>query len=121
MSEKPWQFQPGNKASKGGVRGPRFTTRLLKYIKQHGHKDDITTAWLGAALGDEKLLKGRKPNFQFFKELLDRADGRIPDVEPHMPVSMEVLGELEGIVGSGDAPKAGQSDQGVSEQSEPIQ
>jgi hypothetical protein len=72
--------QSGNPA--GSSQRQRITGRLLKIIEEKGLDDTLAVTWLGAALGDEKLLKGRKPNFAFFKELLDRVEGKAPDGGP---------------------------------------
>ena len=73
------RFQPGNTSGKGAPRGPRITTRLLKLLEERKSDEDVAEVWLAAALGDEEMLRGRKPNFAFFKELLDRVEGKPAD------------------------------------------
>jgi hypothetical protein len=72
------------------------TTVLRRLIAKHGLEDDIAEAWLGAALGDQKLLKGRNPDAVFFRELLDRLDGPVPKPAPHD--ADKTLAELLGLV-----------------------
>ena len=74
------RFKPGWKGGPGAPKGPRFTTRIMQLIEQGKLEDHVATAWLGMLLGDERFLKGRKPNYQFFKEFLDRVDGPIAQV-----------------------------------------
>ena len=48
-----------------------------------GLDDTLAVLWLGAATGDPALLRGRRPDFAFFKELLDRIEGK-----PSQPVEV---------------------------------
>lgn len=50
---------------------------MRRYIDEHGLETDVIEAWLGAALGDEAILKGRKPQASFMQMLLDRLDGKV--------------------------------------------
>lgn len=74
----PWKAgESGNPAGYSASR--RVTSALVKMIEKHKGDDLLAQTWFAAAIGDPKLLNGRKPNFQFFKELLDRIEGKVPD------------------------------------------
>ncbi len=67
--------QSGN--PNGYSRGRRISDRLIKIIEDRGLDETIAITLLGAALGDSRLLKDRKPNYQFFAMLLDRIEGKV--------------------------------------------
>ena len=74
----PWK--PGQSGNPKGSNARAYVTaRLDRMLKEKDLDGTVALVWLGAALGDESILKGRKPNFQFFKELLDRIEGKVPD------------------------------------------
>jgi hypothetical protein len=75
-----------------GPRKPTLISKLIKMIEDKKLDDTIILVWLGAALGEKKLLQGRNPNFSFFKELLDRTCGKVPD-EVLQDITMESLVE----------------------------
>lgn len=77
----PWKpGQSGNPA--GSSKKQRLTARLMEYIDRKGISDELIEAWLGAAIGDPKMLKGRKPDFAFLKDLIDRVDGKASESTP---------------------------------------
>lgn len=74
-----YKWKPGESGNPNGYsRSRRITDRLARLIEDHKFDDEIATAWLGAALGDERLLRGRKPSAAFFAMLLDRIEGPPP-------------------------------------------
>ena len=74
---KPWKpGQSGNPA--GYSTGRRITDRLIRMLEERHLDDTVALILYGAATDDQAILKGRKPNFAFFKELLDRVDGPVP-------------------------------------------
>lgn len=76
--QPPWQpGQSGNPAGYSARR--RVTDALVKVIAEKGADHPLAMTWLAMALGDTAALKGRKPDFRFFKELLDRTEGKVPD------------------------------------------
>ena len=93
------QGQSGN--PDGYSRGRRITDRLIKIIEDKNLGDTIAVAWLGAALGDEKLLKGRKPNAAFFSMLLERIEGRVPQDkdEPEVDAATGVIQQIKDAIG----------------------
>ena len=92
----PWP--PGQSGNPNGRKqGNRPVASVLReLIKKRGLEDDVAEVWLGATLGDQKLLKGRKPDAVFFRELLDRLDGPVPKPAPHD--ADKTLEELLGLV-----------------------
>lgn len=107
------QFKKGWAGGPGAPRGPRWTTRFIKYIQKHGLKDDVDSAFVGLMLGDEKLLNGRKPSMAAFKEFLDRTDGKIPDIDPPKPDREKVIEELERLTNAG--PEGGETTPPISQ------
>lgn len=74
----PWK--PGVSGNPAGYSsGRRLTTALVKMIEDKGADNAIVVTWMAMALGDRTVLKGRTPDWRFFKELLDRIDGKVPD------------------------------------------
>jgi hypothetical protein len=69
--------QPGN--PNGSSERQRVTTKLRKLIDEKELDGLLATTWLAAAVGDDALLKGRKPSYVFFRELLDRLEGKLPE------------------------------------------
>jgi hypothetical protein len=87
----PYRWRKGQSGNPNGCsQKQRVTRRLLKLIEDGNLEDRLALLWLGAAMGDERLLKGRKPCFAFFKELLDRIEGRLslPEPEPDIDIDM---------------------------------
>jgi hypothetical protein len=97
--------QPGN--PNGYSRGRRTTDAILRLIAEKGAEEAIARVWLKA------LLEG---DFRFFKEFLDRTEGKTPetvnikthdDLPPADPdidaKAAEVLKEL-GIARATDSP-----------------
>lgn len=77
------RWKPGESGNPNGYsRSRRITDRLLRLIEDHNFDDEIALTWLGAALGDDKLLQGRKPSAAFFAMLLDRIEGPTPKDAP---------------------------------------
>jgi hypothetical protein len=75
----PWpKGQSGNPA--GYSAGRRLADKLNKALEAEGLSDAVIRVFLGAALGDKRLLRDNTPQFPFFKELLDRTMGKIRDV-----------------------------------------
>lgn len=73
---KPWK--PGQSGNPSGYStGRRVTDRLAKLLEERNLDDTLALIWYGVATGDEKILGGRKPDYRFFKELLDRIDGPV--------------------------------------------
>ena len=96
------QFQPGQSGNPDGYsRGRRITDRLIKIIEDKNLGDTIAVAWLGAALGDEKLLKGRRPNAAFFSMLLERIEGKVPQDkdEPEVDAATGVIQQIKDAIG----------------------
>lgn len=92
---KPHQFKPGQSGNPNGYsRGRRITDRLCKIIEEKCLDETIALTWLGAALGDDDLLEGRKPNAAFFAMLIDRLEGKVAEAEkaPEVPFE-QVVGE----------------------------
>lgn len=74
---KEHQWKKGQSGNPNGYsRKRRITDRLISIIERQKLEDTIAITWLGAAMGDEKLLKGRKPNAAFFQMLLERLEGK---------------------------------------------
>lgn len=74
-------------AKPGEVRNPtgsskkvRLTKALIKIIDEKGLWEALAQTWLAMALGKHDLLENRKPEWQWFKELIDRVDGRAPEL-----------------------------------------
>jgi hypothetical protein len=61
----------------------------MKLLEAGKLDETVAAVWLGAAIGDERLLKGRKPNFAFFKELMDRIEGPVPAPKPEPEIDVE--------------------------------
>jgi hypothetical protein len=72
----PWR--PGESGNpRGSSDKQRLTNQLRKFLDENGYEEEIVRTWVGAALGDERMLAGRKPVFSFLKEALDRIDGPV--------------------------------------------
>jgi len=71
------QFKPGQSGNAPGYsRARRFTDRLLKLIEDRDADGKIAEMWLAAILAGD---------FRYFKEFIDRTEGRSPsppDGEP---------------------------------------
>ena len=90
LRPKPWlPGQSGNPA--GYSAGRRLMTRLEELIDSEGVDDKVLTALVGAAVGDDEMLKGRKPQAQFMAMLLERLAGK-----PTQPV--EHGGDLKIVI-----------------------
>jgi hypothetical protein len=92
----------------------------MKLIEQGKLEDHVATAWLGMLLGDERFLKGRKPNYQFFKEFLDRTDGKIPEPQPVSEIDLATAAAQLPEFADDARPDNGSTEE-VPEQSEPVQ
>jgi hypothetical protein len=76
----PHRWPPGVSGNPSGSSDrQRVTMKLRRLIDQKELDGLLATTWLAAAVGDEELLKGRKPSYVFFRELLDRLEGKLPD------------------------------------------
>ena len=64
------QFKPGNPGGPGAPRGPRITTVLRALMDEKAADKGLATVWL------KRALEG---DFRYFKELLDRIEGKVPD------------------------------------------
>lgn len=74
------QFKPGQSGNPDGHSASRrVSSALIKLIDKEGADSDLVKTWLAMALGKQSELEGRKPDFQFFKELLDRIEGKVTD------------------------------------------
>ncbi len=72
----PWQpGQSGNPA--GHSRGRRIAAAITRLIDEKGLEREIALTLIGMALGRRKMLRGRKPEYQWFRELLNRVDGPV--------------------------------------------
>jgi hypothetical protein len=113
----PWQ--PGQSGNPGGYSsGRRITTALLKLIEEQGADNALALTWLAMAMGDHKTLDGRKPDFRFFKELLDRVEGKVPDkftVDRTADVQLEWedADAKDSDAGAASGPEAGQEPSGA--------
>jgi hypothetical protein len=68
---RPIPWKPGQSGNPNGYsRGRRTTDAILKLIAEKGAEEAIARVWLKA------LLEG---DFRFFKEFLDRTEGKTPD------------------------------------------
>ena len=75
---KPYQWKPGQSGNQGN-KGPRVTTVVKQLIKEYKLEKKFAITWVAMALGDKSLLDGRDPNFAWFKELIERLEGKVPD------------------------------------------
>ncbi len=72
----PWQpGQSGNPA--GHSRGRRVAAAITRLIDEKGLEREIALTLIAMALGRRKMLKGRKPEYRWFRELLNRVDGPV--------------------------------------------
>jgi hypothetical protein len=69
------QFKDGNPGGPGGPNGESLTTKL-KRILQRPIKGGGTEA---DALIEMAVKAARRRDFRFFKEIIDRNDGKVPD------------------------------------------
>lgn len=77
---KPHQFPPGVSGNPAGYsRKRRITDRLIKLLEDEQLDKTVALTLFAAAIGDEKLLKGRKPNAAFMAMLLERVEGKVTD------------------------------------------
>lgn len=75
---RPQPWQPGQSGNPEGYsRARRFSDRLMRFIEENGKSDDVLRVWVGAALGDAELLGTNRPDFAFFREMLDRLEGKV--------------------------------------------
>jgi hypothetical protein len=92
----PWQKgQSGNPA--GRKKGYRPAAAVLReLIAKHGLDETIAEVWVAGAIGDPKLLKGRKPSIEFLKLLVDRIDGPVPrPAPPPEPSLIDLVKQFE--------------------------
>jgi hypothetical protein len=74
----PWQ--PGQSGNPNGSSDrQKVTTRLRRMIMEKQLEGTLSEVWFAMAVGDEGLLKGRRPSYAFFRELLDRIEGKLPE------------------------------------------
>jgi hypothetical protein len=74
------QFKPGVAPNpKGYSKKRRITDRLIKMLEDEGLDAKVAATLFAAAIGDETLLEGRKPNAQFMAMLLDRVEGKVTE------------------------------------------
>lgn len=75
------QFKPGQTGNpNGSSRKQRFTSALVKLLDDGNLDDPFVQAGITAALGGD---------FNFWRYLYERIEGKIPDQEPQGEVSME--------------------------------
>jgi hypothetical protein len=75
---EPTKWKPGESGNTGGYsRKRRITDRLIKLLEDENLDKTVAVTLFAAAIGDEKLLKGRKPNAAFMQMLLDRVEGKV--------------------------------------------
>lgn len=88
-------FKKGQSGNPDGYsKGRRITDRLMRFIGENGLDETIAKVWIGAALGDEELLEGRKPNAAFFSMLLERLEGKVSEPEKESDVPFDqVVGD----------------------------
>jgi hypothetical protein len=58
---------------------------LHELIGQGSTSHDLARVWLAMAAGDPSTLQQRKPDFRWFKEMLDHTQGNIPAASPAGP------------------------------------
>jgi len=92
---RPQPWQPGQSGNpKGYSQGRRVTDAVVKLIEERGLESGLAAVWVAKALGDSKALGDRNPDFRFFKELLDRIEGKTPEMiitQQGLPVVLEDL------------------------------
>ena len=80
---KPYQWKPGQSGNQGN-KGPRFTTRLEKFLDDNPQLEkDLLMALAAMATGRRSLIADvneeggkRKPNLDWFKELRELVQGK---------------------------------------------
>jgi hypothetical protein len=94
-------FKPGDEW-KGNRNGrPRGSVSLTKIVREALAGDELAgkktpdgrsvAEWLM----DHAIRHAMNGNAAYFKEIMDRNDGKTPDVEQKADVSMEVIAEME--------------------------
>ena len=74
------RFPPGVSGNAAGYsRKRRITDRLIKLLEDEKLDATVAVTIFAAAIGDDKMLKGRKPNAAFMQMLLDRVEGKVKD------------------------------------------
>ncbi len=77
----PWQ--PGQSGNPGGFsKKRRFSAALEKLLEEEGGEAFLRAGWQAAKNGD----------FNFWKYIYERHEGKIPEAEPSDAVSVEELG-----------------------------
>ena len=73
----PWT--PGESGNPAGYsRGRRVSDALNTVLNDLGAHEKLARVWLAKAVGDKTALGDLDPDFRYFKELLDRVDGKVP-------------------------------------------
>ena len=87
MPREDAQFKPGWKGGPGAPKGPRLSTRILKWLDKHAEDEEaLMIALIALGTGKRRLLKDdqeddgiRKPDLDWFKELRELIQGKTPE------------------------------------------
>jgi len=79
---KEYRWKPGQSGNPAGYsRGRRLADALREAIDRDNLEESLIQTWLGKALGRPDMLGGREPDWPWFKELVDRLDGKAVGLE----------------------------------------
>lgn len=71
--------------------GRRIAKAILSVIDEKGLDREIALTLVAKALGKVEILGNRKPEYAWFREMLDRIDGPVSASEPADMASAETL------------------------------
>jgi hypothetical protein len=73
--------QSGNPT--GYSRSRRISDAIGRLLDKHDALEDVLAQVIvGAAIGEQSLLKGRKPDIRFLQLLIERTEGRAAEAPP---------------------------------------